>query len=157
MGYPRTRTRSTPSRVQWKDATEQPSAKLSRYPHIKDVTTDEELEIRVPYLYKGALWRTRDTLWEDGRFSPDYYTQHEHMYLVHEMWQAASRSGKTRAVRSFPAGSVAIYAGEVRVEEQPWTGNYSAKGRAGRYARHIFIVGGSIYMAANLRNFEPVF
>lgn len=150
MGYPR--TRSARPKVQWKDDSFRPNTTLSTFPHVPDNSTAEEIEIRTPYLYKGALWRSCCSLWEDGRFSNAYYLEHEYKYLVREMWQSSSAAHSL--LKEFRPGFLAIYIGEVRVEEDPFSRNRKAKSR---YVRHTFLMGGTIYMACNLCDFEPVF
>ena len=133
------------ARVQWKPE-EKPSAYAAKaFPHVADSTDPEELEIRLPYLYKGALWHTDRPLWDDFRYEYGY-VKHEYNYLV------SHRDSSPRRIMAFPVGTIAIYLGETHVEELAW-----AHQRTRRYVRHMFLVGTKIFMAAELRDFVPVF
>ena len=144
MSYYRTRR----PKVQWKDEqVSQPKALLP-FPLVQDYSTDEEVEIRVPHLTVGSLWNNRIHLYEDARFDEKIYRRHEHSYLV------SAKLGSRVSVRMIEHGTLVVYMGDCRVEEAPWNlGKTSTR----RVQRFKFLVGGRIYLASNLRDFDPIF
>ena len=83
-----------------------------------------------------SLWLTTKHLQFDG--AQQYYKPAEFPY-IQEGWYA---------VEGFPPGSLAIYAGVVRVEE--------TKGSTLiRVPRHSFIINGIRCLSTNLYNFKP--
>lgn len=132
--------RSSRKNVTWTD----PAAKMGiraanlPHPHFHEVElSPSQMEERVPHLYVGALWRLAANLCPMvplPRTAP-----HELPYLNE------SYAGR----QLFPPGTLAVYTGQVRVEE----------GRLGdtvRVPRHTFLVNGVRYMTTNLLLFQPV-
>ena len=108
-------------------------------PYYPDVPIAEPMrETYERCLVPGAMFflRTQLRVMPDGSYMPG-----PHPY-VHESWYGADAIAGDK-------GSVAIYVGEVRVEES--TGKSLI-----RVPRHSFIINGGRYLLSNLNWLEPV-
>jgi len=113
------------------------------YPYVSEVRLPDALiEKYMVSLVPGSLWLTTVPLVIDERYSDKRYQQHEYRYLMHDFYSLD--------VRRHPAGSLAIYAGQVRVTE------VDSRGATMRILRHTFLVGGVRYMTLNLTEYKPV-
>lgn len=106
------------------------------------VTTDYGADERYTrHLVIGALWRTRGPLAPD-RSAMGHYQPHAYDYLI------ASWPGDHGLI---PEGTIAVYAGEVRVEESRFSKRLPITS-----SRPSFIVDGVRYITVHLTHFEPV-
>jgi hypothetical protein len=103
---------------------------------------DSEVETYMTTLLLGSLWVLSEPLIVEKRYSGKEYQQHEHQYLVHDIY---AWPGST----CFRIGTLALYSGQVRVTES------APDGSVMRPTRHTFIIDGAKYMTLNLRNFRP--
>lgn len=94
-----------------------------------------------PKLVPGTLWRVAVPLRKE--VISDHWQNHEFPYL-HAL------AGPWDDGATFPKDTVAIYFGEVRVEES------MRDGKVIRVHRHGFLIGGSRFITKNLVDFEPV-
>ena len=126
-------------KVTWTDPAAKMGIRAVNLPHPlfpEAVLADSQLELRMPYLYIGALWQLNldaTPAWADPS-----HAQHELPYMCAEPYNW-----------KWPQGTSAVYTGQVRVEE----------GRMGdtvRVPRHTFLIGGCRYMTTNLGLFVPV-
>ena len=138
------RGRST-KRVVWKEPEAARVPNLRPHPlypsvELPSAVVDEYMVALVP----GGLFVTKVVLMSDERYSRGY-ERHEFLYVYHDPY--AWQYGTSSVV--YPAGTLAIYAGQHRVEET---------GRAGdkmRVPRHTFVIGGVRYLTADLHDFKP--
>lgn len=135
----------TAKRVVWKEPEVARVTNLRPHPLIPSVELPSTvLEDYMVSLVPGGLFVTTVALLPDERYARGY-ERHEFLYLYHDpyAWQYGT-SGMV-----YQPGTLAIYAGQHRVEET---------GRAGdkmRIPRHTFVLGGVRYLTANLNNFKP--
>lgn len=120
--------------VKWKD-NNKPSPVLRPLPYWPDVAvTDEYAKVLSEKLVPGAMFFTVTPL---ARFVTQRgYAEPPYPYLA-------------ETGNHYPKGSMAIYAGIVRVEEQK-------NNNLLRVARHSFIISGTRYITNNLNHFMPV-
>lgn len=143
--------RRTP--IAWKNP---PSAREELRPHPYVAAPNlppEAVDTYMTHLLPGGLFVTRWSLWRDRRWDRPDARRHEHSYLHHDPHtDALWRSGGSPAYApALPGGTLALYAGAVRVEETSRGGRDTA-----RFVRHTFIVGASRWMAWDLGDFVPV-
>ena len=128
-------------KIKWKDPGQR-RKELRPHPYVSEVRLPDALtEKYMVNLMPGSLWITTVPLVVDERYSDKRYEQHEYRYLTHDFYALD--------VRRRPAGTVAIYAGQVRVSEE------DARGSIMRIPRHTFLVGGVRYMTLNLAEYKP--
>lgn len=97
-------------------------------------------------LLPGTLWTTAVSLRVEADSyytNPARYQQHPHRYLVLDDYYAGTSY-------SFKPGTLAVYAGQVRVSEA------GSDNVVMRPMRHTFIVAGVQYMTLNLLEYTPV-
>ena len=130
-------------RVTWVSGEGQVKA-LRPHPYVADAKLPDHLvETYMVTMVPGALFFTARPLVVDKRYSEGGYARHEFMYLYYDPYGAWG-------VPVIPVGTMAIYAGQHRVEEASRTG-----GDIVRLSRHTFIVNGSRYLTANLTDYTP--
>jgi len=123
--------------VTWKDGNK-PSPALRPLPYWQDIpVTEEYSKVLTEKLVPGNMFFTvkplNRTVHARGYADPPYpYLTEGH-----------------KGTEMYPRGSMAVYAGTVRVEEQK--GNSVV-----RVVRHSFIIAGSRYITNNLNHFMPI-
>lgn len=118
--------------------------KIRPHPFVgEQLIAAHNVELFQEMLKPGMLWETTQALLPNP---PNYYgqniKQHELSY-VNSTWSLAPTS--------IQPGTMAIYAGTVRVSEED-----RAKHTLISINRHTFIIGGIRYMTTNLNLFRPV-
>ena len=143
------RARGKP-KVVWKDGPQSHIKKLLPHPYVEEVKLPTDLvETYMVSLVPGGLFRLRyDMRSSDDMYPPGVYERHEYPYIT-------SSPRYTHAVgpgaATHRAGSVALYAGQVRVTESG-----SRRGEVLRLTRHSFIIDSVRYLTCNLHDFEPI-
>jgi hypothetical protein len=116
-------------------------------PHRREVKLEgPEVEKYMVSLLPGTLWTTAVSLRVEADTycaNPARYHQHPHRYLVLDDYYAGTSY-------NFKPGTLAVYAGQVRVSEA------GPDNVVMRPTRHTFIVGGVQYMTLNLLEYTPV-
>jgi hypothetical protein len=130
--------RQVRKKVTWKDGA-RPAAKEKRLPWA---VPEIPCEGPCPDLKSGGLFLTKVNL-EIIEYSVGT-VPHEFKYLG-ETW-LSPQEGRDRILKT---GSVAIYAGNTRVNEQDGKGNVVAR------LRHTFIIEGRRFMTNNLNHYVP--
>jgi hypothetical protein len=129
-------------KVTWKEPEVYRTSHLRPYPYIPNTDLmPGTVETYMTSLVPGALFVTTNILRPDERYNVGY-EKHPHAYL-----HADPYSWGTSV--TYPVGTVAVYAGQVRVEEA------DRRGDKMRVPRHSFIVGGVQYITTNLNDFKP--
>jgi hypothetical protein len=122
--------------VTWKDGNK-PSPALRPLPYWQDVpVTEKYSEILAEKLVVGNIFFTTEPL--NRTVHTRGYADPPYPYLT-----------VYPGLAMYPQGSIAVYAGTVRVEEQK--GNSLL-----RAVRHSFIIAGSRYITNNLNHFMPI-
>lgn len=116
---------------------------LRPHPYVPEVKIPDHLvEVYMVSLVPGALFFTTNPLFVDKRYA-DSYARHEFFYLHYDPYAAWGQP-------VIPIGTMAVYAGQHRVEEVSRTGTDTV-----RLSRHTFVVGGTRYLTANLTDYTP--
>jgi len=137
------RARGKP-KVTWKDGAAAHVPTLRPHPYVEEVRLPDSLvEAYMVRLAPGGLFTLRQPMCRDARFDL-YYVRHEFPYIVAQPWQAHNLPS------DHPRGTMAVYAGQVRVTE------VGRKGDTLRLSRHSFIIDTVRYITTNLYDFEPV-
>lgn len=123
-------------KVEWKVP---PVKRLRARPLLQEIPLRDENEWYSERLTTGALFFVGTPLRALAFYSD--YEQPPHPYLTHH------RDGSRHTVA--PAGTLAVYAGSVRVEE------LSRKGMKVFVLRHSFVIGGARYLTTDLNCFVP--
>jgi hypothetical protein len=131
-------------KVVWKEPEVARVKTLALHPYVQEVPLASHLvEQYMVSLVPGGLFLTANKLLVDERYDVKRYARHDFSYVYHDPYAWTPS-------RSYPVGSIAVYVGQVRVDEQSRTGEHI------RPTRHSFIVGGIRYLTANLNDFVPV-
>ena len=133
-------------KVSWVRDTVERSRNVSAHPYVAEVRLPDELVSKyMVALVPGGLFVTTVPLSAASERFIGNHKQHTHKYLWNDPYPWGDLTAR------YPVGTVAIYVGQVRVEET------SRNGRdVMRLARHSFIVGGVQYITACLQDFDPV-
>lgn len=115
-------------------------------PHPYVTVRDLPEHLREEYdaaLFVGSLWHVANRMF--------YEKPGECGYALHENSYVASLTRRTPPTASdILPGSIAVYMGTKRVEEE------KRKGMTVRIDRHAFLIGGTVYLAVSLADFLPV-
>jgi hypothetical protein len=121
-------------RITWKVEGGIPARAARLHPYVPELElTPEQAEFLSLHLTLGSLWTSRAVMSVDKRYTSADWIRHEYDYLTFGGWSGTC----------FPVGTLAVYAGTVRVEEDN-------RGTPIRLLRHTFIVGGCRYMVATV-------
>lgn len=104
-------------------------------------------EIMEQHLVVGSLWQTAVDITSVSGYPSDTYKQHELPYVWAAGYQGAGHYNTRLATAG--SGTVAVYTGIVRVEEE------DRAGRLMQIPRHSFLIGGARYITADLSIFKP--
>lgn len=130
-------------KVTWKtdgDASLRTKPGLRPHPLVACKVNDADFEGIREHLVAGALFTTKTSLSIDHRFDIGY-KQHTYRYLYESF----------NLTPQFLEGTGAVYAGETRVDEM------NVHGEMIRPVRHMFLIGGTIYMVTSPEKlFTPV-
>ena len=119
---------------------------LRPHPYVHEQKLPEHLvETYMVALVPGGLFFTSKPLLVDKRVRGDEYAIHEFQYLYYDPYGSWGYP-------VIPVGTMAVYAGQHRVEESARLG-----GDTIRLSRHTFIVNGSRYLTANLADYTPAY
>lgn len=145
MATPRGRFVNSRRRVNWKNPDEIRDVKRPQpLRHPRHTLSQGDIDKYMVHLIPGALFTLKIAMTEET-IDPKYYTPHELNYLM-----PRDSAYFYSEPRSYPAGTLAVYMGQVRVEEERTANDVV------RVPRHVFLVDGMRFMTTDIYEFVPV-
>lgn len=130
-------------KVTWTIPEQLTARALLPHPYVTVREVPEHLrETYDAMLYVGSMWRVANRMFFE-KPGETGYALHENSYVARLTKRTPPSSD------DISPGSIAVYMGTKRVEEE------KKKGMSVRIDRHAFLIGGTVYLAADLADFLP--